>query len=222
MFKPLRITAHLVNGLADEPPALDALLVYELGFKMGMKDIVTRSTKPENIPWVPIPVESEKLCGYRIHKVSNPIFKIQSIHTEHYTRRFNSEKSYMIAKEERKSLLTASGPYKMKRVPIKHMLTDKIVWFCKGDKKEINKILKRITSVGRYRKMGYGIIAGWEIEHVDDDHSWFSNMNGDKILMRTLPLGKHLDNAIGWRSSYGGCCPPYWHHSRYTDIAIPC
>lgn len=216
------IKCHLHNGLAGAPPALDALLVYELAFKMGLKDSVTRATPSEKIPWIPIPIESKKLDRFTIHKTSSPIFKSCATSVEYYNKRIDFSAQEYYSDDSRKSVLTASGPYKMKRIPITIYLTDLIVWFCVGDKGEIKKLLKRIHSIGRLKKMGYGMIDSWEVEESENDFSWFADSPAGKILMRPLPVGDIPKDVTGWRKDYGAPTHPYWHPSRYCEIGVPC
>ena len=87
---------------------------------------------------------------------------------------------------------------------------------------EINKLLKSIHAIGPHAAIGYGIVWKWEFEEMDDDFSIFAPCNGKKVLMRTLPLNCELENVCGYKKSFGGWKPPYWHPVFHAEIAVPC
>jgi CRISPR type IV-associated protein Csf3 len=127
----------------------------------------------------------------------------------------------LLAPEERKVLSVKSGHYKALYRPVRIRLINQICWFVRGDKGEINRLLKSVIGVGLHRNIGYGLIAEWEYEETEKDYSVFADFEGEKILMKTVPFGRDLSGVSGYKRSFGGAFPPYWHPETCMEIAIP-
>lgn len=226
MLKNWKITAHLVSPLAGDPPKLDALLEYQLAARMGMLHAkkLTRDIQLSSITRPPIPVAQKTLNGMDVYCISDPILpKPAEEWVEHGNKRFDSAKlALALAPEWRKNLLVASGPYKMRHAPIRVRLVDRIVWFARCGRKETNKLLKKTTALGYKTAHGYGWLGGWEFEETDEDHSVFALCRGKRVLMRTVPMGDHLQGVTGFKHSFGSFAPPYWHPERFAEVAVPC
>ena len=222
------ITAWLDSPLCGEPPELDAILEWELTNRLkpqhaGTLDIWTqRKDIPQNLP---LPVASKTFGRHKVYCCSSPILPKPQIPewVDNCSKRFESSKmSVMISPEYRKSLLVASGPYKSRFIPERIRNVDCVCWFVRGNRYELNKLLKSIHSLGRRRNVGYGSVWKWEFEEQEDDYSIFAPCNGKTVLMRVLPADADLDNVCGYRKSFGGYKPPYFHPAFHTDIVVPC
>lgn len=217
----LKVACSLGSPLAGEPPQLDSILEWELAQRLGLAHKITRDSILEETK-IPVP-----LCKYYMSEnrfvwcVSSPIYAANLEYQEHYTKRFPSEKAFMLSENNQKSILTSSGSFKMRMTPIQVKKIDSVVWFAKGDRREILKLLKKVLYLGKNRNMGYGKIIDWNVELIDNDYSVFAGEN--KILMRTIPKeDAEKQEATGYKLSYGGYKPPYWHPDNYTEVAIPC
>jgi CRISPR type IV-associated protein Csf3 len=118
---------------------------------------------------------------------------------------------------KRKTITPGTGHLRSRYSPLHAKLIDRIVWFARGDKKECKRLLKGIISLGYFRKIGYGLVAKWEIEIVENDYSVIANNR----IMKTLPVCEHLKKFDSYRLNYGSCVPPYWHAGNFREIAIP-
>ena len=227
-MKNWKITAWLATPLAGEnAPMLDALLAWELAQRLGSKHHrkTTRATPIDEIPDVPIPLAKRTFSGVDVYCVSNPIMPNPLAEwTEYLNKRIDTMTiAPLLSPNEQKSLLIASGPFKMRHSPIRVRLVDRVVWFARGGRVEINKLLKSIYAIGAYRGAGYGRIARWEFEDMGDNNfSIFACWQGKPVLMRTIPLGEGIENVCGYRPFYGGFKPPYWHPALFRDVAVPC
>ena len=221
-----KITAHLCSPLAGDPPKLDALLEYQLAARMGMTHSkkLTRDIPLSTITRPPIPVARRDLDGGTVYCISDPILpKPSDEWIEHGNKRFDGNKlALALAPEWRKNLLVASGPYKMRHAPVRVRLIPSISWLVRGDRSEMNKLLKRTPALGLKTAHGYGWMAGWDYEEVEEDNSIFAECRGYRVLMRTVPDGSHLQGVTGFKRSFGSFAPPYWHPERFADIAVPC
>jgi hypothetical protein len=226
MLKNWKVTCNLMSPICGDAPYLDSLLEYELSLRLGMKNArkMTRNVPLSEIEKPPIPLAKKTINGHDIYCSSNPIYgPVASEWVDHTGKRSDTGKlSLMVKPEKRRTLLTASGPYKMRYVPNRIRLVNKICWFVRGDRKEINKLLKKIVAMGHLRNIGYGMIAGWEYEEIENDYSIFAEYSGKKVLMKTIPEGSDLNNVTAFTRSFGGGFPPYWHPETFMEIAVPC
>lgn len=220
----LKITARLRSPLVGDPPFLDALLTYELAFKMNTfeSEKFNKSTPIEKFKRLPIPITQFGINGMQVNSCSDPIYIIKSEWHDTLSKRFETDVlSLLIDSSKRRNIVPGSGHLRSRWLPLHAKLVDKIVWFARGDAKECTRILQGITSIGFYRKIGYGLIAKWDIEVVKDNYSIIADI-GKRILMKTVPSGNDLKNVDGYRIGYGACTPPYWHNSNFRTVAVPC
>ena len=225
MIKNWKVTCLLASPLCGDAPRLDSLLEYELALRLGMTHAkkLTRNVPLSEIPRVPIPLSQITIGGHDLYRCSDPIIPPPYAEwADRQAKRLDIDKIARILHEsQRKKLLTSSGPYKSRFVPLRIRLIDRIVWFARGDRVEMNKLLKKIVAVGHLRNIGYGRIKGWEYEEQEQDYSIFAPYKGKEILMKTLPI-EAAREAYGYRHSFGGAFPPYWHPETYMEIAVPC
>lgn len=226
MIRSWKVTAWLSSPLAGNLPALDALLEWELAHRLGYKHHkkLGRDIPLSQIERPPIPLYQVTLGGHNIYRCSDPIIPAPRAEwADHLAKRFDTDlAALLLAPSERKNLLVASGPYKMRFVPIRVRLVERVVWFFHGDRAEVNKLLKKVIALGKHRNMGYGLIDQWEYEEMSEDYSILALCQGKPVLMKTVPIGPHLQNVTGYRRSFGGGFPPYWHPETYMEIAVPC
>jgi len=222
-----RITAHLSSPLCGEAPRLDALLTWQMAMVLGKKckRKITRSTPLKDVVSLKIPIVSTAIDGDKVLCCSDPIIDISANKwQERIAGRFDvSSNSLMLAPEKRKAIQNSSGPLKQRFSPVNICSTGTIVWFARCDKKQVNSLLKRVYALGKLRKIGYGAIALFSYDKQEEDISIFAEKEGERILMRTVPLKLAIGSGCaGYRSSYGACQMPYWHSENYTEVAIPC
>lgn len=226
MIKNWKATAWLSSPLAGEPPAFDAMLEWELANRLGLKHAkkLTRNVPLSQIERVPIPLSQRTLAGHDVYCCSNPILPEPFAEwSDRTSKRIDTDLiALMLSPEERKSLLVASGPYKMRYVPTRVRLIDRVVWFFRGDRAEVNKLLKSIVAIGKHRNIGYGVMERWEFEEMPADYSITALCQGKPVLMKTVPMGQHLEGVTGFTHSFGGAFPPYWHPETAMEIAVPC
>lgn len=227
MIKNWKITAWLNSPLCGEPPALDAVLAWELSLRLGSKHHkkLTRNTKLKDIDVMPVPVAKRTISGVDILCCSDPILpEPLSEWEERQSKRFDTTHNALIlAEKNRKSLLVASGPYKQRYSPLRVRLVENVVWFARCSRKETNKLLKSIISIGKGRNYGYGLVRCWDFEPTEGDFSIFSQYKGKNVLMKTIPLKCALElESTGYRRDYGAWQPPYWHPENFDEVAKPC
>lgn len=225
-LKNWKLTAIMTSPLAGEPPKLDAALQWEVASRSGMLrgKKLTRNVRLSEIERVPIPVAKRTISGIDTFCVSDPIMPNPIAEWVDYSnKRIDThEIALMLAPDQRKSLLIASGPYKMRHAPMRIRLVPSISYFIRCDRSEVNRLLKSIWFLGSRRGIGYGHIEKWEWQEQESDCSIFAERHGEPVLMRTIPFGTECQNVTGYKRGFGGAFPPYWHPETYREIAIPC
>lgn len=227
MINNWRVTIDLLTPLAEKPPQLDSLLIWELanrrGFNHGVK--LTKSNKLDEQTreiYNSLPLSKITISGVNVFRCSSPVYFTVFESVERQAKRFECDKmATLLAPQERRGLLVSSGPYKMRFSPIRTLLIPQIVYLFRGDKHEVRKILKSITAIGRLRNIGYGVVKNIIFDEVEEDQSVFAKDGDNRILMRPIPTVDDED-LIGCRKTFGACRPPYWHPDNYQEILEPC
>ena len=143
-------------------------------------------------------------------------------------KRFASEKCLQLNAKERTKVNTTGGEFKSCYLPHRTAITDRVVWFGslrggpQSKPSRLKRLLKPLATIGHKANHGYGRVIRWEVEQIEDDYSWFAPSDGGPVLMRPLPLTEVPDDAVGWRRTFGGFVPPYWHKTFWKEIAVPC
>lgn len=221
----LRVVAEMASALAGDAPQLDGLLVALRARPENRSHGTTRASACPPVGDVPIPIPLRTFGGHSIYRCSSPIMigQTSDIH-EHYHRRFPTEKAELLTESERGVVATTNGIYKSYRLPLRVRRVDRVVWFAEADRQSLLQVLKRSAhAIGRKTGMGYGRVAKWTAEAIDDDWTWFAKSAQGPVLMRPLPFCDAIPSGLQCsRRDYGACQPPYWHPDRYTEIVVPC
>jgi hypothetical protein len=230
-LKNWKVTAWLASPLCGDAPMLDAILAWELSLRLGAKHAkkTGRWTPASEIERMPIPIAIRRMNGFDIYCASDPIVPVPEIPEQvvHISKRFETSKlALALAPEHRKTILTASGPYKSRFTPERVRYVPCVCWIVCGDREGMNKLLKKVTSIGKHRNIGYGAVMQWEYEEMAEG---YENCNailaphqGKRVLMRTIPMDALPENVCGYRVSFGGYMPPYWHPEMQRKVAQPC
>jgi hypothetical protein len=227
MIKNWKLSIYLLTNIIGEPPQLDSLLTEELSFRLGFNsggNKATRAIRVKDMKEVPIPLAKKTIGGMDIYQCSNPIYKINHSFITHFAKRFDCDLSAKLLHEsERKSLLTSSGPYKMRFAPETVNLIDKIIYFFRGDRCEVNKLMKSIKYLGKRRNVGYGWIDRFDFEETEDNYSLIYKNGESNYLMKTIPYDdRYFDLVCNATKYYGACKPPYWHPDNQMEVLKPC
>lgn len=237
-MKPLRVTAVLAGEVAGDIPMLDSLLEYCMSRRMRAVWATSNGHRhytrlingnvPEDAPDVefipgsiPIPIRRNRMAGFphMIPCASSPIFVAESDRHAHYARRFDVDPA-IIAPDERRVFQSSGGEFKSYRLPLRVRLTNRVVWFCVGRGTEIRRLLRDVRNLGKKTSQGWGRVAEWIVEPVENDLSWFADSPAGRVLMRPLPSAP--PDAIGLRKWYGGIIPPYWAQEYFAEGVTPC
>lgn len=92
-----------------------------------------------------------------------------------------------------------NGIYRDWNVPLPLLLTHKLVGYARGNRREVLKALRRITSLGKKRAHGLGKVVSVSVDRIDEDRSVIH----EGRTMRWVP------HPTGWRLVR--LRPPYWN-----------
>lgn len=223
MSDNLKITAYLVSPLAGDVPYLDAIIEWEMSQRLGLAQKIQRHEPAPLYGGVPIPMLRRRIGGMLVPCCSSPIASPDRDSVEHFAKRIAVEYAGLLREDRRLKVATGNQVYKSYRLPLHVRLCERVVWFCIGNRREILKLLKSVPSLGKKRSYGYGRVARWEAERVEEDWSWFAASDRGPVLMRPLPACQELPaNLRGARRDFGAVQPPQWHPDRYCERVVPC
>lgn len=177
----------------DEPLHFDALLAWLLVGKYVKLDALGKSDTPFDTP---LPLEKWEINGHWGWKAS-ALFPgenyFESI--QYWRKKFRQNRvEYMNG-----SANLVQGIYREYNTPIRLIVTDRMIAYCRGDKRKIEEALKELRYLGKKTAYGKGKIVRFEVVEIKDDYS----MIKDGKAMRWLPKknGARLCR----------CRPPYWN-----------
>lgn len=223
----LKITAVMWGRLGNKPPKLDSLLEAILCRHHGKTDPgrkLARGLPPPPQGEIPIPIKRQWLGPWLVGRCSDPILgPVASDGHDHVCKRVEAGNAGLLEPSARIKMPVANSWTKSYRFPLRVRVVDRIVWFAEGDRRSVRKTLKQCRWLGKKTAIGYGRVAEWIVEEVEEDMCWFAATNDGPLLMRNLPVGPWLpDGLVGARPDFIACSTPYWHPERFTEAVVPC
>lgn len=229
MSRPVLVTARLVSPLAGDAPRLDSLLQATLAVHHAKKIPGSKIDRAfpltPDLSTIPIPLARQRIGGWDVACCSWPILgPVHEDKSEYVTKKIATENAAMLAPQSRTVVTTTNSWTKSYRLPLRTRLVERVAWFAVVDgPSRLRQVLKRVESIGKKPSIGYGRVAEWTVEPVEEDHSWFAPSPAGPVLMTALPAGDWLPSGlVGYRRDFGACVSPYWHQDRYTEIVVPC
>lgn len=121
----------------------------------------------------------------------------------------------------KKRVDTGRGRYKNYHMPIILKSYKKIVFYVRGDKKEIERLLNtHISYLGKKGSQGYGQVNKWTVEEIEEDYSLWK----DNEPMRPIPIkhcNEYIENNINEDINIQEhpVIPPYWRED-YREMSV--
>lgn len=219
----LKVTCMLQSAIASDVPMLDAVIEGEMAHRLGKGATIQRDQPAPRYGEIPVPYLRATFGGMSIPCCSSPIWATAMESVEHFGKRLATEHSSLLSPDKRQMAPMTNGVFKSYRIPLRLRDCGRIVWFIRGERREVRKILRDIHSLGKKRSFGYGRVKEWQVENVEQDLSWFAKTDRGTILMRPLPKCDDLPaDLIGFREEFGAAQSPYWHPDRYIERVVPC
>lgn len=235
MSRPIRVTAHLLNGVSYVPgeivsldgPLLYAVMIERLGADFAAdppsKDALAKETA-EPDPRIPLAVHH---AGRRwIYAVGGA--EIDAHHGStltHWNKRVDDGALAMAVQDEtvdmgRSSRVNiSSAQYKSYHMPIYDELVERLHWYAlTTDADELRRLLTtHVHHVGKKRNAGHGVVMSWEVEPVDaQPDRWMRRPDGS--LTRPIPLA--MLPTHGSPTEVAPVRPPYWLMQHEEECAI--
>lgn len=178
-----------------EPLHLDALVMLEMA-SIHAPHGLSRDEQPlDNIP---MPIPSVMINGERVYCASAllPYEDGECINKiEHIRKRLRESRIELTCGSPN----LTNGAYRNYDIPISIVLLRHLVGYCRGDRRSILRILRKIKYLGAKRRSGYGKVVDVAVERVDYD--WSLERDGYAMRFLPHPNGQRLIRPR----------PPYWH-----------
>jgi len=202
-FQPLRIRAYLQTGvISDQFLPLDSVIYAQyVREKMGERDysLPLENTIKEgqqiNLPFRKANVKNDAW----FYKCSFAQWHEKTIEDQQtYSKRFDLIRSDLADFGKKKATVdNQRGFYKSYHVKVYYRHAPYIEWYADGDKKELERVLKFCTHLGKKTSQGWGVVLKWQvIEWIED---WSVRGPGNR-LMRSVPAMNGV--LYGIRPSY--------------------
>lgn len=134
-----------------------------------------------------------------------------------YKRFTDKETHHLTRKQQRGRIKTNQGHFKDFMINLPALITNKITFYCNGDKNELKRLFKHLTHLGKKTSIGSGYIRNISITETFEDYSFFK----DGEIMRTIPIMMDIpifEGVIIQRQPYK---PPYWDKENVTMCYVP-
>ena len=164
----LKITAHLATPIAGDVPFLDAIIEWEMAQREGKAYKIQRHQPAPPYGDVHVPMLRRRIGGVLVPCCSAPICSPEIETVEHFAKRLGVEHSQFLREDRRLIVATGNNAYKSYRLPLRLRIVDRVVWFTIAHRSRILKLCKSVHSLGKKRSLGYGRVAKWEAESVDE------------------------------------------------------
>lgn len=200
----LKITLHLDGAGIYHDPAeplhLDALLAVDLATKQFGHRHLTRADVPDDVR---LPLERSRVNGHLVWHASALLPDGPTAETtRHWRARFRQDRAPGLT---RGSPNLTNGVYRDWNMPVPLLLCHRMVAYARGNRREVLRVLRRITHLGKKRAHGHGRVIRVEVDRIDEDRSLV-----------------HEGRAMRWLPHTGGTrrvrpCPPYWNPHGQVD-----
>jgi hypothetical protein len=222
-FEPLQITAVLRTAvITDEWLPLDGILLFqktwnELGSQSMTTPGVSNLAQPKGGEMkggeLPIKTVHSKEWYYRC---SWAVWGPHVDGKDYWNKRYDNHLSDFITFKGRGTVNNLKGQFKGYHQPVFYRSALWVRWYCMGDKTEINLLLSTCTNIGKKTAQGWGRVARWEIESINDDWSIWK----EGKLMRGIPAFEKPADHIGNIALYG-VRPSYWDSQNQIMVVLP-
>ena len=133
-------------------------------------------------------------------------------------KRFTDKETFHLTKKQQKGRIkTNQGHFKDFMINLPLVLTNQITFYCNGDKKELQTLLKHLRAVGKKTDIGGGRIRKTSITETSEDYSFFK----DNQVMRPIPTSMRIPMFEGARIQRQPFKPPYWSKANIGMCFVP-
>lgn len=212
----LKITCDLINGVAttDGYLPLDGILA-SLWMRENRPDLYYNNSVIDEIVHADLPLKRIDNGNGWYYACSFAEVEWQGGETQYWHKRNTVyEQTRHVGKG---SIDLGKGKTKAYRTAMFTLQSNRLTWYAVGDATWLAERLPMVTSIGKKRNTGHGMVANWRIEEIEQDFS----LSKDGKLMRSMPLADLNPIPLNTRITYYGLRPPYWHSDNIDRVAVP-
>ena len=133
-------------------------------------------------------------------------------------KRFTDKETHKLTHRQQKGRIkTNQGHFKDFMINLPIIITDTITFYCNGDKKELERLLSHLTSIGKKTSIGGGRIRNITITETNEDYSFFK----DNCIMRPIPVTMDVPVFEGMIFQKQPYKPPYWDKNNVCMCIVP-
>ena len=216
-YSPLKVVMDVTPPIYITSPwlHLDSILSY-LCLREALDDLfyILPSEEKIDISLLDLPIQRTN----DLYHASIGIYNNPKLYRDTIYKRFTDKETYKLSKKQQKGRIkTNQGHFKDFMINIPILLTNKITFYCNGDKEEITRLLSHLSSIGKKTSIGSGRIRNVRVFDVEEDYSFFK----DNKIMRPIPATMDIPIIEGMRFEPQPYKPPYWDKDNVCMCIVP-
>ena len=146
--------------------------------------------------------------------MNKPVLKRNTIY-----KRFTDKETYHLNKKlQQGKIRTNAGHFKDFMINLPLIVTDNVKFYCCGDKKDITRLLRNLTRIGKKTSIGGGHIKETRITETEADYSFYKDGTCLKPLPNNIDILPVQPGDKWQRCTYK---PPYWDTSNTKLCRVP-
>lgn len=216
-YQPLQIEVEIKPPLYLSNPYiyLDGILSY-LCMRDALGDYFWNLDSKEVVDISPLQLPFKKtddVWHASIGIMNKPVLKKDTIY-----KRFTDKEIDKLNVKKQSKIRTNAGYFKDFMINQPLIITDKVKFYCNGDKKELTRLLDNLDHLGKKTSIGGGYIKNTKITPTNEDYSFFKDNTILKPLPAKLDVLPPREGDVWLRCTYK---PPYWDNTNVTLCRRP-
>ena len=216
-YQPLEVVVEVTPPIYITSPwlHLDSILTY-LCLREALGDLFYILPSEEKIDTSLLEIPLKKTSD--VYHSSVGIYYKPKLYRDTIYKRFTDKETYKLTKKQQKGRIkTNQGHFKDFMINLPILITNKITFYCNGDKNEIKRLLSHLTNIGKKTSIGSGKIRNIKINTVTEDYSFFK----DDHIMRPIPATMDVPIFEGMQFEQQPYKPPYWDKNNVCMCIVP-
>ena len=216
-FEPLQVEMEVRPPIYLTSPyvCFDGIISYLcLRDYLGEDYYTLPSDKVLPIDKLALPLKKTK----DVYHASVSIFKDPILKKDTIYKRFTDKQTHHLTEKQQKGKIqTNRGHFKDFMINLPLLLTNKVLFYCNGDKKALKYLLKHLRGIGKKISIGGGRIRNIKVDSIDEDYSFYR----DGEIMRPIPTKMKIPLVEGMKLQMEPYKPPYWNKANITMCYVP-
>ena len=235
-MQPLLVRARLGSGVGHAPPwgiSLDGLLASQI---RENEKAAARESGTDYIPYdseapprdLDLPLaRCTRAGGDDWHWAATfawPEGEIPGPHVQYWSARPDQHALSQISDTLPAHLSPRQGRYRAAVMPLPLTIARALTWRAVGNRDQVAALLAGITTIGKKRAAGNGMVLDWTVTVNPDGDAWeYSHLHPDGRLGRTAPAAclEHRPEVATGGAAVMGVRPPYMHRARAAEVFLP-